>query len=97
MRSSQIGEWDRARQNLLSNDNLANIGRYTGLDQCLNVHPMNPVRASPGLVADLVEAVFGTVFCDSGKSLDAAKELMDRLGLTVGLALVTFTTPFPIL
>ncbi|KAL1296754.1 hypothetical protein AAFC00_000221 [Neodothiora populina] len=72
-------EWTKIREDIASNEGLAQLGWDSGLADLLNVNPMNPVPPTMRLVSDLVEAVIGAVDLDGG--IDAVKQVMRTLGL----------------
>ncbi|QKD61565.2 uncharacterized protein FOBCDRAFT_286224 [Fusarium oxysporum Fo47] len=52
--------WTTLRRDLISNDNLARVGRGHGLHKCINMNG-GTTRVSYGMVATAVEAILGAV------------------------------------
>ncbi|EXK36482.1 hypothetical protein FOMG_09658 [Fusarium oxysporum f. sp. melonis 26406] len=52
--------WTTLRRDLISNDNLARVGRGHGLHKCINMNG-GTTRVSSGMVATAVEAILGAV------------------------------------
>ncbi|EXL97317.1 hypothetical protein NOF04DRAFT_7285 [Fusarium oxysporum II5] len=71
--------WTTLRRDLISNDNLARVGRGHGLHKCINMKG-GTTRVSSGMVATAVEAILGAVENDGGR--DALAWVMKHLGLT---------------
>ncbi|KAF4945266.1 hypothetical protein FGADI_12086 [Fusarium gaditjirri] len=71
--------WTTLRRDLISNDNLARVGRGHGLHMCVNMN-RGTTRVNPGMVATAVEAILGAVEIDGGR--DALVRVMKHLGLT---------------
>ncbi|KAF5618074.1 ribonuclease 3 [Fusarium tjaetaba] len=85
--------WTTIRGDLISNSNLARIGKERGLDKCINMNGGSR-PPSPAMVATAVEAILGAVQIDGGH--EALARVINHLGLTQHalLASVVFNPPF---
>ncbi|KAI5457495.1 ribonuclease III domain-containing protein [Mariannaea sp. PMI_226] len=70
--------WTKIRHDLVSNENLARVGKEHGLDGCINVNA-GTNQISPAMVATTVEAILGAVEQDGGR--EALGKVMNQLGL----------------
>ena len=77
--TSDIGEWDRARQAILSNNNLQRVGFALGMEECIHRNPQNPVAISPKIMSATVAAILGAVYLDGG--IQAIKRVMATTGI----------------
>lgn len=94
------GKFDRARQAIMSNPNLAAAGTSVGLQDCLNSNPKNPVAPGLQVMAALVEAILAAIYIDTGYDIGQVGAAMGRLGLSYEAYLahfeaVTFSIFFP--
>ncbi|PNP76507.1 hypothetical protein FNYG_09926 [Fusarium nygamai] len=71
--------WTTIRGDLISNSNLAKVGKERGLDKCINMNGGSGYP-SPAMVATAVEAILGAVQIDGGH--EALARVMNHLGLT---------------
>ncbi|KAM0079882.1 hypothetical protein ACKRZS_007967 [Fusarium odoratissimum] len=85
--------WTTLRRDLISNDNLARVGRGHGLHKCINMKG-GTTRVSSGMVATAVEAILGAVENDGGR--DALAWVMKHLGLTEHALLESVKFFFPL-
>ncbi|OKL55939.1 hypothetical protein UA08_08641 [Talaromyces atroroseus] len=85
--------WNHIRSDVMSNDSLARVGFSSGLDRCINLNP-GTLKVSSGMMATTVGAILGAVHLDGGDA--ALAMVMDNLGLTHDLLVMSFLSPLRI-
>ncbi|KAF3003111.1 hypothetical protein E8E13_008238 [Curvularia kusanoi] len=74
------GQWNACiRNDLVTNERLAERGRKLGLDLCV-IGDWGTANVSNGMVATTFEAAIAAIYLDSGKSLYAVESAMKKLG-----------------
>ncbi|KAI5274716.1 hypothetical protein E4T47_02238 [Aureobasidium subglaciale] len=76
LRGASRADWNRTRETLLDNGNLAEVAKETDLVLC---RLPDGWSCSDGQSATLLEAVVGAVYFDSGDDMEAVKQVMRAL------------------
>ena len=74
------GDLSRLRSNLVRQDTLHQLALHLGLSDCLRLgegEMKSGGRQRPSILADVLEAIFGAIYLDSG--FDATAEVIERL------------------